>query len=232
MKPFMDSILDFESSDPSSTLGRQGQENRTCSFCLKTFFGITARRKHEENVHQGKVKGFKCDLCDKSYSNNNALSYHNNTKHEYIVSKFNCNVCGLKFSTERTLSKLLILQKNFRWMQHLTTERPWRLGSWNIMRPVLSTFVEDRRCQVQRDLQSRFWLIQEQLQLQLGPPRIRLLVKLHELGTTACTCWGWHFDRSFERQKLFCLFKEVNQANISLLALISHIMVQSISFLD
>ena len=105
MKPFMDSILDFESSDPSSTLGRQGQENRTCSFCLKTFFGITARRKHEENVHQGKVKGFKCDLCDKSYSNNNALSYHKNTKHEDIVSKFNCNVCGLKFSTDRTLSR-------------------------------------------------------------------------------------------------------------------------------
>ena len=82
----------------------QGLENRTFSFCL-TFFGITARRNHEENVHQRKEKGFKCDLCDKSYSNSNALSYHKNTKHEDIVSKFNCNVCGLKFSTERILSR-------------------------------------------------------------------------------------------------------------------------------
>ena len=81
----------------------QGQENRTCSFCLKTFFGISARRKHEENVHQGKDKLFKCDLCVKTYSNSDALKYHKDTKHKEIVSKFDCSLCGLQFSTERNL---------------------------------------------------------------------------------------------------------------------------------
>ena len=83
----------------------QSQENRTCSFCLKLFFGITARRKHEENVHQGKEKRFKCDMCDKAYSDSTALDYHKTTKHEEIVAKFNCNLCGLQFSTEQTLSR-------------------------------------------------------------------------------------------------------------------------------
>ena len=81
----------------------QGQENRTCSFCLKKFFGITARRKHEEHVHQGKEKEFKCDRCDKTYSNNNALNYHKTTNHEKIISEFNCDICGTQFSTSRTL---------------------------------------------------------------------------------------------------------------------------------
>ena len=81
----------------------QGQENRTCSFCLKRFYGITERRKHEENVHQEKDKEFKCDLCEKTYCNSNALSYHKTTKHEEILAKFKCDLCDLQFSTKWTL---------------------------------------------------------------------------------------------------------------------------------
>ena len=52
------------------------KDKTTCSHCFIKNQDIYARKKHEETVHEKRVKKHKCDKCEASYSNRNAMSYY------------------------------------------------------------------------------------------------------------------------------------------------------------
>ena len=103
MRPFENkSVVDLYDYEQAE-LELKRVDNRTCSVCLQKCQDKFARKKHEEVVHEGKVKALKCDVCEKSYSNKNALSYHKLAKHEKDVTKYDCDLCGSQFTAEATL---------------------------------------------------------------------------------------------------------------------------------
>ena len=50
------------------------KDKTTCSHCFIKNQDIYARKKHEETVHEKRVKKHNCDKCEASYSNRNAMS--------------------------------------------------------------------------------------------------------------------------------------------------------------
>ena len=103
-RPFMISkhavsMADYE--DAVATIDHA--DKRTCSECLVKFNEQYDRKKHEENVHNGKEKPFKCVSCDKTYNNSNALEYHKRVKHESNELKSTCDDCGAQFPSETNM---------------------------------------------------------------------------------------------------------------------------------